>query len=74
MGAVRSAHDAGQQPQTGIQQHQRRRLAARQNVIADADFLGSRSLDHALIQTLIAAAEQNEAGSGRPTRGVRLGQ
>ena len=37
------AHDAGQQPHDGVEQHQRGRLAAGQDVVADRDFLELRA-------------------------------
>ena len=81
-GTIRRAHHAGQQPHAGIKQHQRGRLAAGQDVVADADFLHPAGVDHALVDALVAAAQQDHATcaarvharqrwvSGRP-RGVR---
>ncbi len=40
----RLAHDAWKQPDAGVEQHQRRDLAARQHVIADRDLLRGRGL------------------------------
>ena len=40
-----AAHDAGQQPHAGINQRNRRRLAARQDEIAEADLLDLLGLE-----------------------------
>ena len=64
LGAGRRAHHAGQQPHAGVQQHQRRQLAAGQHVVADADLLSAARVDHALVDALVAPAQQPHAGPG----------
>jgi hypothetical protein len=46
------AHYAGKQPNASIQQHQRGRLAARKDDIADADFLDLTAFENPLVKTL----------------------
>ena len=63
--AVGRAHHARQQPNHGIEQHQRRQFTTGQDVVADADLFHPAGIDHALIDSLVAAAEQDDAGPGR---------
>ena len=58
------AHDAGQQPDAGVEQRQRGDLAAGQHVIADRDFLEAARRDHPLVDALEAAAQDDGAGAG----------
>ena len=74
LGAVRRAHHAGQQPHAGIQQHQRRQLAAGQHVVADADLLGAARVEHALVDALVAAAQQHARRARPRARAPVLGQ
>ena len=72
--AVGRAHHAGQQSNHRIEQHQRRQFAAGQHVVADADLFHPAGIDHALIDALVAAAEQDDAGSGRVALHIALRQ
>ena len=62
------ADDAGQQAHAGVEQRDRRRLAAREHEIAEADLLEPVRLDHALVDAFETAAEQPHAGSARERR------
>ena len=55
------AGDALDQPHAGIDQHLRGKLATRQHVIADRDLLDVARFDHALVDALEAAAQQDRA-------------
>ena len=59
------AHDAGKQPHAGIEQHHGGDLAAGQHVIADRDLFEAARLDDALVDALEAAADDDDAGTGR---------
>src|ERR1700723_985127 len=63
-GAVGRTHHAWQQAHGGVQHHQRRQFAARQYVVADGHFLHGTSVDDALVDALVAAAQQDKAGGG----------
>ncbi len=58
------AHDAGQQAHRRVDQRDRRRLAARQHEVAEADFHQAARLDHALVEPFVAAAQDHHAGAG----------
>jgi hypothetical protein len=73
-GAVGGAHHAGQQADDGVQQHQRGGLAARQHVVAEADFFHAARFDHALIDALVAAAQQDDARRRRRAARRRLAE
>ena len=68
------AHDARQQTHDGIKQHQRRRLAAGQNVIADRHFLEPTRVDHTLVDALETPAEDDDTGPGGQFAHTRLRQ
>ena len=62
------AHDAGNQPHAGVDQRQRRDLAAGQHVIAERDFLELARRDQPLVDALEAAADDDRAGAAAPAR------
>ena len=53
----RIAHDARQQPHDRVEQNQRRRLAAGQDIVADRNLLQGTRLDHPLVDAFEAAAD-----------------
>ncbi len=55
------AHDAGQEPDAGVDQRDRRRLAARKHEIAEAQLLDPARLDHPLVDALETSAQQPHA-------------
>src|SRR5262249_52927573 len=52
------AHHARQQPHASVDERDRRRLAAREDEIAEAQLLDAARLDHPLVHPLVAAADQ----------------
>src|SRR4051795_6112950 len=58
------AHHARQKPHAGIEQREARDLAAREDEIAERDFLEIAALDDAFVDTLEAAAEDDRARTG----------
>ncbi len=65
---------SGQEAHDGIHQHQRRRLAARQHEIAEADLLGIVRVQHALIDAFEPAAQEGRPRLRRQFPHARLGQ
>src|ERR1700741_4784393 len=59
----RRAHYAGKQPNASVEKHQRRRLAAREDDVADRGLLGGTRGEDPLVETLEAAAENGDAGA-----------
>src|SRR6185437_4838911 len=70
--ARRIADDAGQHPHAGIEQCDRRRLAAREDEIAEADLLDAARLEHALVDPFEPAAQQPHPGPRRQRPHARL--
>ena len=68
------AEDAGLQARQGVEQHQRRQLAAREDVVADAQLEIDVGVDEALVDAFVARAEQDRAGAGRESLDRRLAQ
>ena len=68
------AHDAGHEPHAGVDQRQRRDLAARQHVVADRDLFELPRRDHPLVDALEAAADDDRAGPCGERRDARLRQ
>ena len=62
-GALGSTHHPGKQANAGVQQYQRRQLAAGQHVIADADLFHTASVEHALVNAFISPTNQRYARS-----------
>ena len=48
------------EPRHAVCQHHRRQFAAGEDVVADADFLVNASVQRALVNALVVAAEQHE--------------
>ena len=67
-GAIGVAQDAGQQPRNRIDKHQGGQLTAGQDEIADRDLVGHELPTDALIHTLVAAADNGDAGRAEPAR------
>ena len=63
------AHDAGQEPDAGVDQGHRADLAAGQNVIANGDFLEPAGFDQALVNPFEASAQDEHTRA----YGQRLG-
>ena len=53
-----ASDDTRHQPHAGVDQRDRRRLAARQHKVAEAHLLDGARLQHPLVDTLEAAADQ----------------
>ncbi len=62
------AHDAGKQAHDRIEQRQRRGFAARQDEVAERDFLEVARVDDALVDALEATADDDRARAGRELR------
>src|SRR6185437_4259319 len=62
----RIPYHAGQQPGAGVDQHDRRRLAARQHDVAEADLFQAFSLDDPLVDAFETPAQEAHARS-RPS-------
>ncbi len=66
------AHDPGDLPRQRLHQHHGRQLAAGEHVVADGDLLVHHQVHHALVDPLVAAAQQQQivvcgqAPPGRP--------
>src|SRR6185503_14076525 len=58
------AHYPGQQANASIEQDHRAELAAREDIVADADGFEVAGLEDALVETLEPAAEQDCARTG----------
>jgi hypothetical protein len=72
------AHEARQQPHHRLGDRQGRHLSSVEHVVAEADLthlgpLGGR-LDHALVDALVAADQEDQPRSGRQLAGERLGE
>jgi hypothetical protein len=59
------AEDARLQPCERIEEDERRQLAAREDVVADADLDVDVGVDEPLVDALVARAEQDRAGAAR---------
>src|SRR5262245_27047013 len=68
------AHDAREEPHAGIDQAEGRDLAAGEHVVADRDFLEPARFDHALVNALEAAAQNERTGTVRERFDARLRQ
>ncbi len=68
------AHHAGDQPHAGIEQDQRRHLAAREDVVADRDLGQPAPLDHPLVDTLETSADDDDALARHPVAHLALRQ
>src|SRR6476469_8420351 len=55
------AHDARNEPDAGVEQGQSRDFAARQNIVAERDFLEVAQLNDALVDALEPAAQNDRA-------------
>ncbi len=62
------AEHARNEAHAGLEDHQRRRFAAGEHGVADADFLHLTRLDHPLIEALEATTEKDEAGPAAQSR------
>ncbi len=58
------AQHARQQPHAGVDQRQRRRLAARQHEVAEADLLRPPRLEDPLVDALVAPAKRDQPRTG----------
>ncbi len=56
---------ARHEPRHRVDEDDRRRLAAREHVVADGDLVGRQSLRHALVHALVTAADDDDL-LGRP--------
>ena len=54
------AHDAGQHPAEGLDEDQRRQLAAVQHVVADADLIGDQGAAHAFVHALVPGTDDDQ--------------
>src|SRR4051812_42480485 len=55
--------------QHGVRHGHRRQLASRQHVVADRDDVGCQLLVHALVEALVAPAQQRQLGAARELSG-----
>ena len=67
------AHYAGKQPNASVEHHQRRRLAAGQDDVADRDLLDGACGEDALVETFETTAEDDDAGAGGEFADAGLG-
>ena len=58
-GRERIGNRAWNETHDGIHDHHRRKLATRQYVVSNRQFLGSRRLEETLVDAFIAAGHQN---------------
>src|SRR5439155_2941737 len=68
------AHYPGKQPHASIEDDHRAELSAGEHIIADRDRLDGPRLEDSLVETLEAAAQQNDAFAGRELAHAGLGQ
>ena len=66
--------DPAYKPDAGVDQGHCSDLAAGEDEIAEADLLDRRAAQHALVDSLEAAAEQRDAGAGGERPGAGLGE
>ena len=62
--ARRRAHYPGKQPNASVEQGDRRRLAAGEDIVAERDGNEGPCLEEPLVDPLEAAAEDRDAGAG----------
>jgi hypothetical protein len=68
------ADDAGHEPRDRLHQDQRRQLTARHDVVADRNLFRRETVDHALVEPLVPAAQDREVGFTRELANERLVQ
>lgn len=64
--------DAWKQAKHSIHNYHRRKVAGRQHIVANAEFLVNVGIDNPLVDTLISATNENNTGHFRNALGIDL--